>query len=277
MIPGLPFHLHLVALLFIVLVGALVFSLQSRWRARVGALGALAALAAVLVWPMGDLAAHVSLTAAVVQRLVIMLVVVPLLLAATPTAVLVALTRPRPIDATVRVLSQPLAAVAFVTVVGTVNVSPVIVDWGARSLLGHLIGLAMSAVAGVVLWLPGLPVVPGARKLSPTGRAGYLFVSSIVVTVLSFIWIFARHPIYPDLHGQRAVLGISPLLDQQLAGFVAKFGAYVPLWTIAYTIFLRADAAGTPIEESPLHWADVERAMLRADRAKRHRGPNVAG
>jgi hypothetical protein len=70
------------------------------------------------------------------------------------------------------------------------------------------------------------------------------------------------------LHGQYAILHMTPLFDQQLAGFVAKFGSYIPMGAVAFTIFSRADQEGAPVEETPLHWADVERQLLRIDRQR---------
>ncbi len=119
-----------------------------------------------------------------------------------------------------------------------------------------------------MLWLPALGVLPGAKRLSPAGRAGYIFASALVVTSLSFVWIFSRHSLYPVLHHQHALLHMTPLFDQQLAGFVAKFGCYAPMWAVAFTIFSRADELGTPVEETPLYWADVERELLRIDRQR---------
>jgi len=52
---------------------------------------------------------------------------------------------------------------------------------------------------GLILWVPALGIMPGAKRLSPMGRAGYLFAASLVVTSLSFVWIFSRHPLYPAL------------------------------------------------------------------------------
>jgi cytochrome c oxidase assembly factor CtaG len=91
----------------------------------------------------------------------------------------------------------------------------------------------------------------------------------LAVTVLSFVWIFSTKPLYPGLSGQQEILGVSALFDQQLAGFIAKLGAYVPMWTVAFHIFFHSEDAGVPVEESPLHWADVERHLLRVDRQRR--------
>jgi cytochrome c oxidase assembly factor CtaG len=237
-------------------------------RERRLALAALLSLAAVTVWPVGDLAASVSLTAATVQRLVIMLFVAPLLLFSVPTPLLARLTRPRLIDPLVRVLAHPGVAIALVTVIGTATLSVPVVDEGARSVLVRDLTLVVVLFIGLVLWIPALGVMPGVRRLSTLARSGYVFGSALVVTSLSFVWIFARHPMYPALRHQRALLHMTPLFDQQLAGFVSKLGCYLPMWAVAFTMFSRAEDQGMALEESPLHWADVERELLRVDRQR---------
>ncbi len=261
-----PFRLHPVLLaVLIVLGGWHVWTTRGR-RPRARALAGWLVLAVVVLWPVGDLAASVSLSVATLQRLVIMLLVAPLLVMSVATSRLVAWTRPEPIDVVTRRLAHPAVSMAIVTVVGTLTLSTPVVDEGARSNLVRALTLVAVLACGVLLWIPALGVMPGAKRLSPVGRAGFIFVASLVVTSLSFVWIFARHSLYPALHGQESLLHMTPLLDQQLAGFVAKLGAYLPMWAVAFTIFSRADDAGVPVEESPLHWADVERQLLRADR-----------
>jgi cytochrome c oxidase assembly factor CtaG len=272
----LPFHWHLAEVLVVAVAGVAHHLVVSDPRLRRRAEVALVVLVAVIVWPVGDLAASVSLTVATLQRLVVMLFVAPMLLRATPTSVFDRLSRPAPVDRLTRVLSHPGMALVVVTVLGTLTLITPVVDWGARSALGRDVIVLMTLVAGVLLWLPALHVVPGTRVLSPIARAGYVFASSVVVTSLSIVWIFARHSLYPSLHFQERLVHLSPLLDQQIAGFVAKLGAYAPMWAIAFAIFARADREAVPIEETPLHWADVQRELLRVDRQRareRRRGP----
>jgi len=264
----LPFRWHIAEVLLIVAAGVAHHVVVTGKRERRLATYALLALLVVTVWPFGDLAASVSLTVATVQRLVIMLLVAPLLLLSTPTNVLARLTRPRPIDAVTRWLAHPGFAVVIVTALGTLTLTTPVVDWGARSSFGRDLVLLAVLFVGLVLWLPALGVLPGAKRLSPAARAGYVFASALVVTSLSFVWIFSHHSLYPDLHNQYSLLHMTPLLDQQLAGFVAKIGCYVPMWAVAFTIFAHAEDEGTPIEETPLHWADVERHLLRVDRQR---------
>jgi hypothetical protein len=73
------------------------------------------------------------------------------------------------------------------------------------------------------------------------------------------------------------VLGMSPVLDQQLAGFLAKLSTIAVLWTVAFTLMTRspatvnvhdddADADDVAHDPEPLLWSDVQREIERADR-----------
>lgn len=264
----LPFNAHLPELLVLLAAGVAYVRVTTTRRRRYLGVAGFVALIGVVMWPIGDLAASVSLTVATVQRLVIVLFVAPMLLLGMSPATLARLSRPRPLDAASQVVTRPGVAIALVTVFGTATLATPVVDWGARNDLARDVILLTVIAVGFVLWLPALGVMPGTKRLSPIARAAYVFVSALVVTSLSFVWIFARHSLYPGLAHQKALLGMTPLLDQQLAGFVSKLGCYFPMWTVAFTIFSRADDQGIPMEDSPLHWADVERELLRVDRRR---------
>jgi cytochrome c oxidase assembly factor CtaG len=264
----LPFHWHVAEAVFIVVAGAAHHAAVRAPELRRRAELALALLAAVVLWPVGDLAASVSLTVAVVQRLVVMLAVAPTLLRATPTSVFDRLTRPAPIDRAMRLVSHPGAALVVVTFAGSLTLISPVVDWGARNAVGRDLIVIVTLLSGLLLWVPVVHVVPGTRVLSPLARAGYLVAASLVVTSLSVVWIFARHPLYPALHHQRSLFHLNALLDQQVAGFVAKLGAYAPMWAIAFTMFAHADREAAPVEEAPLYWEDVQRELLRVDRQR---------
>lgn len=273
-----PFRLHPVLLVILVILGVWHVWTSRERRYRVRALTGWLVLALVVLWPVGDLAASVSLSVATLQRLVIMLFVAPLFVMSVSTTRWMQLTRPAMVDAVTRWLAHPAVSMALVTVVGTLTLSTPVVDEGARSNLVRGATLVGVLACGVILWIPALGVMPGAKRLSPVGRAGFIFVASLVVTSLSIVWIFARHSLYPGLHHQQSLLHMKPLFDQQLAGFVAKLGSYVPMWAVAFTIFSRADDSGVAVEETPLHWADVERQLLRVDRRRariRRRSPGA--
>ena len=212
--------------------------------------GGVILLAGALTWPLGDLASHWLLVALVLQRLVLTLAVPPLLVLGTPVPVIDRLTRPAAVDAGLRVVVRPVPAVAIVTVklspdaatltVGAVNLA------AALGLMRPRPHVALVVLAsGFVLWAPVLAEFPGAQHLSALGRGGYLIVQSIVPSFLSIVWIFARHPLYPTFTYAGTVVGMKPLLDQELAGFLAKISTIAVLWTVAFVIMARAQAAET--------------------------------
>lgn len=231
--------------------------------------GALVALVAALTYPLADLAAHWSLTALVVQRLLLTLAVAPLLLLAAPAPLLAMLTRPAPVDALVDLATRPVVAVAGFTVVaiGTL-LTPAV---AAQASSGWWRGAtdAVLVLAGLALWAPAVRHLPGAHRTSPVGLAAYLFVQSVVPTFPAVVYVFARHPLYAGFAHVHQALGLSRLVDQQLAGVVAKVATLPVLWSAAWAALARAqriDAAGA---EEPLTWAEVERQLERIGRAER--------
>lgn len=268
------FHAHVAAWAVAVVVAAASLgagrmaprSRRQRWQLA----GGLCALVLSLTWPVADLAAHWSLTALLGQRLLLTLVCAPLLLLSVPRPVLARITRPAPVDAVVQVLSRPPVAVGVfcVVVVGTLVVPAVQAEASSPVLRGVFDGLLF--FAGVVLWVPVLGVVPGARRTSAVGKAAYLVVQSILPNFPAVVFIFARHPLYAAfVHAHRAI-GLSALGDQQLAGVVAKVATLPVLWTAAYRALARAQRAEERgLDEEPLYWSDVERELERTTRAER--------
>jgi cytochrome c oxidase assembly factor CtaG len=199
-----------------------------------------------------------------------MLAIPPLLVAATPLPTIARLTRPAPVDAIMRLAVKPVPAVISVTVVAVGTLTTGAVSWSATSQPGRALLQLLILAAGFVLWAPVLTQLPGAQRLSALGRGGYLIVQSIVPSFLSVVWIFARRPLYAPFNHHTAFVGMSPVLDQQLAGFLAKLSTIAVLWTVAFIVMTRAQAtAGTDEDTEPLRWSDVEREIERAERRQR--------
>jgi cytochrome c oxidase assembly factor CtaG len=274
----LDWHLHLFWLLaFGALVAAYFWAtrregLRATTRQRLLFLLGMVVLIVAVTWPLGDLAAHWLLMALVVQRLLLMLAVPPLLVLGLPRPLIARLTRPSAVDAVLRVVVRPFPAVIIVTIVAVGTLTTGAVSLAARSDVARVILELTVLAAGFVLWAPVLTELPGAARLSTLGRGGYLIVQSIVPSFLSIVWIFARHSLYPPFSHGGKVADLSPLLDQQLAGFLAKLSTIAVLWTVAFVIMTRAQSETGEEEADPLLWTDVERELERADRRQRRHG-----
>ena len=230
---------------------------------------ALLALVIALTWPVADLAAHWSLTALLVQRLLLTLVAAPLLLMATPAAVLAALTRPAKVDAVLETITRPAVAVVGFTViaVGTLF-TPAVAAQASSPVVRGVFDVAL-VVGGFILWGPVLRNIPGASRPQPVGMAAYMFVQSVVPGFPSVIFIFSRHPLYHAFAGAHHAIGLSAVGDQELAGVVAKVATLPVLWTVAWVALSRAaHADGDGDEAGVLTWADAERHLERVARAE---------
>jgi putative membrane protein len=270
-------HLHLVWLLVVVALIATYLwatsgSTSATGRQRFLFVSGAVLLGLAVTWPLADVAAHWLLVALVLQRLLLTLAVPPLLVLGTPRPLLVRMTRPVVVDAVLRVVVRPIPAIAIVTVVAVGTLTTGAVSWAAGSSVAQAVLEVVVLASGFVLWAPVLHELPGAPKLSALGRGAYLIVQSIVPSFLSIVWIFARHPLYaPFAHpGSGKVADLSPLLDQELSGFVAKLGTIFVLWTVAFVVMTRGEtAAAAGRDAEPLVWSDVEREIERADRDDR--------
>ena len=226
--------------------------------------GACATLALALTWPVADLAAHWSLTVLVTQRMILVLAVAPLLLLGLPHDILEWATRPPTVDAILIRLRRPPVAIVTVTVLLVGSMAPALVRAQASSPWARGLLFVAMVIAGLVLWFPVLGRVPGIPRLKPMVRFGYLAAQGVVPAFLSFVLILAPHPLYGTFARSRTAIGLRPLNDQQIAGFVSKLTMLIVLLTVGAAFLLHTDEESTP--DDPMVWADVQRQFERVDR-----------
>ena len=169
-----------------------------------------------------DLAAHWSLTALVTQRVILLLVVAPLLLLGLPYDVIQWLTRPPAVDAVLVRLHRPPVAIVTVTVLVIGSMTPAMVRAQSSS---RWPAACWRWSSWSPVWSCGFRCSGGFRAScgsKPVVRFGYLVVQAVVPAFLSFIFIFSRHPLYAEFARSHAAIGLRPLNDQQMAGFVSK-------------------------------------------------------
>jgi cytochrome c oxidase assembly factor CtaG len=240
-----------------------------RWaRHDIGMLaGACGASLVALTWPVADLAAHWSLTALVIQRLILILAVAPMLLLGLPYDVLERMTRPALVDSVLNRFRRPATAISFVTVLTVGSMIPPVVQAQASSSALRGLLAVTTVVAGLVLWLPVLGRVPGIPRLRPMVRFGYLAVQAVVPAFLSFVLILSPHPLYAVFAGSKAAIDLKPLNDQQIAGFVSKLTMLIVLLTVGGVGLAKAPSSEEEVGlDEGLVWADVQRQFERADR-----------
>lgn len=232
------------------------------------AVGLLVLLLA-LGWPLADLADS-SLLARMTQRSLLLLVVPPLLLLGLPRWLVDRLTRPAIVDSALGALTRPvMATVLFNAAVVASFLGPAINGEAHSAAIAAGVNLGLLAVA-TIMWIPALRTIPGEHYLSTGGRAGYLMVQAILPTFPALIFIFAQHPLYSAYAQAPTTLGLSPLLDQQVAGALAKVaGLGILLGAAGFFLFRWHQAEETGADPDPLLWDDVERELRRLERRSR--------
>ncbi|HWC37006.1 MAG TPA: cytochrome c oxidase assembly protein [Acidimicrobiales bacterium] len=238
-----------------------------RQRASFGA--GLLVLLIALGWPLADIADS-SLLARMAQRSLLLLVAPPLLLLGLPRWLVDRLTRPAIVDNVLGVLTRPVVATLLFNAAVVASFLPAAINGEARSsAIAAGINLGLLAVA-TIMWMPALRTIPGEHYLSTGGRAGYLMVQAILPTFPALVFIFAQRPLYSAYVHAPTTLGLSPLLDQQIAGALAKVaGLGILLGAAGFFLLRWHQAEETGADPDPLLWDDVERELRRVERRSR--------
>jgi putative membrane protein len=238
-----------------------------RQRASFGA--GLFVLLIALCWPLADLADS-SLLARMAQRSLLLLVAPPLLLMGLPRWLVNRLTRPALVDSVLGFLTRPVVATLLFNAAVVASFIAPAINGEARSgaiAVGISLGLL---VVGMIMWMPVLRTIPGERYLSTGGRAGYLMIQAILPSFPALVFIFARRPLYSAYAHAPTTLGLTPLLDQQVAGALAKVvGLGILLGAAGFFLFRWHQAEETGSDPDPLLWDDVERELRRLERRSR--------
>ena len=102
---------------------------------------------------------------------------------------------------------------------------------------------AMYFLTGLALWWP---VVHGA--LSPGAKAAYVFAAFLLASPIGLMMALVPEPIYAFYEDAPRLWGLSPILDQQIAGVAmaaAEAVVFFAVFALFFVRFLREQDAGT--------------------------------
>ena len=168
-------------------------------------------------WPVHDLAEGYLYSVHMVQHSVYTLVLPPLFILGTPPWLWRWLLRPvRPVFA---VLVRPWVAAAVFGAVTVATHLPPLVAAAVRSGPAHFGQHAALVLAAVVVWWPLLGPLPDlARLTAPVHQMVYVFMQSLVPSVVGSSLIWAQAVPYRVYEEFPRLWGIDPLADQRWAG-----------------------------------------------------------
>lgn len=227
------------------------------WRVSAFLSGELLVFA-IVASPLAHLD-HRSLSAHMVQHLVLMTLAAPLILLAEParmfanslpahvdTVALSRLLRHSLIHGMERFLANPI----FCWLAGTVCVIvwhiPSIFDLCMRSGFWHDFQQASFLAAGLLFWWPVVQPWPGIARWHRWSIPLYLFLATIPCDALSALLTFCGRVVYPPYAVSPQLLNPSAMRDQEFAGAMmwvwVTFAYLIPALVITMQILSRADS-----------------------------------
>lgn len=198
----------------------------------------IALLVVALISPL-DTLSDTLFTAHMFQHMLLMYAVPPLLLVGTPAWLLRPALAVPGIERALRFLTGPIAAVVVFNAVLVFWHMPSAWDAALVDRSVHALEHVGFFGAGLIAWWPIFSPLPEVPRLSYPGQMLYLFVQSLVPAVVGAFLTFSGVVVYPVYAMTPKLWGLTPLIDQRLAGFEMKLLGTVLLWVLVTVRFFQ--------------------------------------
>ena len=216
-------------------------------------LGGVVAILAALASPLDGLADEL-LTAHMVQHLLLTMVAPPLMAIGAPVLLLLRIssraTRARLLlpllhARLIRILASPwLGWLLFTVVMWAAHFTP-IYDAALEDERLHVLEHAAFLATGCLFWWPVIGADPMPRRLRFGPRLAYLLAQMPVNAAVGLAIYFAPSVLYEHYARAASLLGVDPLVDQQVGGLVMwAAGDLLLLGAVALVVmaWMRAEA-----------------------------------
>lgn len=210
--------------------------------------------------PVHDLAEGYLASVHMFQHFVYTMVAPPLLIAGTPGWLFRAPLRNRTIFRLAKLITLPLMAIIVFNAVQLLTHLPSAVDLSLRVHWVHFLVHVLLVTTAIIMWWPILSAIEELPRLSPPLQMGYLFIQSLLPSVLAAFLTFSEGVFYKFYGTAPRVWGLTPVEDQQFAAFVMKILGSLVLWGFIAWAFFRWYDRETAQDREP-RWDDVKDEM----------------
>lgn len=210
--------------------------------------------------PIHDISEDHLLSVHMVQHLLFALVTPPLLLAGIPTWLYEALLVRRYVLPVARIVLNPLVAIFVLNMTLVITHLPHVVDYALYHHWFHFVVHVIIVTTSLMMWWPIITKVPGLPTLSYPYQMAYLFVQSLIPSVIGSFITFSQTAVYGFYEQAPMIWGLNPVEDQQIGAFVMKVVGSLILWAFIGVAFFKwynreeAEAKGLP-------WHEVEEEL----------------
>jgi putative membrane protein len=207
--------------------------------------------------PIHDLSEGWLLSAHMLQHLLFSLVAAPLLLAGVPTWLWEALLLRKMILPIARVALHPLVAIGFFNAVIVLTHLPESMDFTLNHHWFHFFVHVLIVSSSLMMWFPIIATVPRLPNLTYPFQMAYLFIQSLIPSVVASFITFSSSPVYSYYEQAPRIWGLTAVEDQQMGAFVMKIVGSLILWAFIGIAFFRWYAR-EEAEDKGLALADIE-------------------
>lgn len=214
------------------------------WAARVEErqvalfLLAMVIMLVALQGPLHELSEYYLFSAHMAQHLLVTLIMPPLLLKGTPEWLIDKILAVPGVLPIMRVLTNPWFAFAAFNIVFALWHVPALYQRALGNPPVHGLEHILFMGAAVLTWWPIFSPTARLPRLSDPVSIFYLFVQSLIPTILGAIITFANISLYPYYAAAPRVTWLSPADDQQAAGLLMWLGgASIVLFVLTIRFF----------------------------------------
>ena len=212
--------------------------------------------------PIHEIAEQYLASVHMFQHLLYTMVAPIFLILGTPAWLLRAPLRNPVVFRIARFLTYPLVAFAIFNTVQLLTHLPSAVDLSLQIHWLHFVIHASLVASAVLMWWPILSPLEELPRLSPPLQMAYLFVQSIIPTVLAAFLTFSDGSFYHYYASAPRLWSLSPVEDQQFAGFVMKVLGSIILWGFIAYAFFKWYERETRQELDP-RWEEIQEELTR--------------
>ncbi len=184
----------------------------------------------------------------------------PLLLAGIPTWLWEALFFRKGVLPVMRVILHPVVTLAVFNAVLVGSHLPDTMDFILYHHWVHFFAHVILVTASLMMWWPVITNVPGLPHLTYPFRMMYLFLQSLVPSVVAAFLTFATGPIYGFYGAAPRIEGITIIEDQQIAAASMKIFGSLILWSFIGVSFFKWWAQEQRESKGPA-WSAVEEEL----------------
>lgn len=207
-------------------------------RQTVYFLAAMAIAFVSLQGPLHELSDYYLLSAHMVQHLLVTMIMPPLLLKGLPPWLVDKLLGLPLVYPIARRLTSPFITLGMFSSVFAIWHAPQFYQAALGNEVIHALEHQLFMASAILMWWPVFSPSRLLPRLNDPLAIMYLFLQSIVSTILGAIITFAGEPIYPYYGAAFRVINISALDDQQAAGLIMWLGgAAITLFLITIRFF----------------------------------------